>query len=101
MEARAAERLRRILVMGRTSAAALDLSEPYAVVSINDPGERSPIDWRKAEDGFCLWFRDIDGPSIESMTPYDAELTWAFLSSLPYGVGTLVVHCLMGRGRSI
>ena len=78
--------------------------EPFAVISITDPGTprpriRKPVLFRGA---LFLKFHDAEDvhPDIVLMTPQQARRIWRFvLDQLP-NVGAFVVHCEQGASRS-
>ena len=94
--------LNKIIVMGRHAASKLDLDEPYAVISINDPFETTPIKKKWGLRGLlCLSFMDVDVAEKDykdAMQPHHADQVVEFVKGL--NVETLVVHCLAGVSRS-
>ena len=81
--------------------------EPYAVVSISDPGSRKPrlrqpILFRGA---LFLKFHDAEPeaqqhPDIVLMKPAHAKRIWNFFREQQDKIGALVVHCEQGASRS-
>ncbi len=79
--------------------------EPYAVISISDPGSRKPrirkpILFRGA---LFLKFHDAEDqlrPDIVLMKPSHAKRIWRFVREYQDRIGALVVHCEQGASRS-
>jgi predicted protein tyrosine phosphatase len=79
--------------------------EPYAVISISDPGTRKPqirksILFRVA---LFLKFHDAEDeihPDIVLMKPAHAKRIWRFVREHQDKIGTLVVQCEQGASRS-
>ena len=79
--------------------------EPYAVISISDPGTRKPqigkpILFREA---LYLKFHDAEDqmhPGIVLMKPIHAKRIWRFLREHQDKIATLVVQCEQGASRS-
>jgi predicted protein tyrosine phosphatase len=80
-----------------------DLTERACIISINDPGEQSPVP-ADAENVLTLHFHDIDSPVPGEEDKYvlfsreQALEVVAFLRRI--GKKHLVVHCAMGVSRS-
>lgn len=87
----------KIIVMGRNAAGRLDLDVRYAVISINDGNEATPIKrtWGLS-NLLVLHFADVGNPQ---MSADQASQVWSFVRSV--GVRTLVIHCFAGVSRSI
>jgi predicted protein tyrosine phosphatase len=91
--------LKKIIVMGRNAASKLDLDEPYAVISINDISDNTPIQRRWGLRGLLvLHFEDVAEDGSGSMKREHADQVVDFVKGL--SVETLVVHCLAGVSRS-
>ena len=79
--------------------------EPYAVISISDPGARKPkirkpILFRGA---LYLKFHDAEAqthPDIVLMKSAQAKRIWKFVCEHQDKIGTLVVQCEQGASRS-
>ena len=96
----------KLIVAGREEIErGVRVREPYAVISITDPGTQrpricKPILFRGA---LFLKFHDAEEqsqPDTVLMKPADAKRIWRFVGEHHDEIGTLVVHCEQGGSRS-
>ena len=97
--------IRRIIVLPQWEAEKLELAEPYAVISICNPGERADIPIRPML--FCVlrqFFVDGEPPDCTPadglMQPRHGTAIAEFVRTLPDDIKTLVFHCTAAAGRS-
>lgn len=94
--------MRNIVVCSRDEAVGVHSDQPWAVISIRNPGmEPVPFDCPNLKGVLYLEFDDIDkiADGYVTFSLDMARRTWDFIQEHSE-VNTLLVHCLMGLSRS-